>query len=318
MSKEEQARGRSAHRPKHFPKAGWRDILLRTKREIGADNLSLIAAGVAFYALLAIFPALASTVSLYGLFADPGQIESHYESLAVLMPPDARPLLLDQVRALSASSETALGAAVVGGFLLALLSAMKGAKAVIMALNIAYNESEKRGFLRLNLLTFLFTLASVVFVVIMLALLVAVPAAVNLLNLQPPLAALLSLLRWPILLIMVLLALACVYHFAPSRRAARWHWVSWGATLATALWLLASIGFSVYVENFGNYNKVYGSLGALIVLLMWLYLSAYALLLGAELNAEMEHQTCIDTTVGEPRPLGKREAYVADTVGEVP
>ncbi len=318
MADSEHARGRSAQRPRQIPRTGWRDILLRTKREIGADNLSLIAAGVAFYTLLAIFPALASTVSLYGLFADPGEIENHYQSLAVLMPADARPLLLDQIRALTVSSDTALGATVIGGFLLALLSAMKGTKAVVMALNIAYNESEKRGFVRLNLIAFVLTLASVVFIVVMLALVVALPAAINLLALQPGVAALLSLLRWPILLIMVLLALACVYHFAPSRRAARWHWVSWGAALATAVWLFASIGFSVYVENFGNYNKVYGSLGALVILLMWLYLSAYALLLGAELNAEMEHQTCVDTTVGKARPFGKRDAYVADTLGEVP
>ncbi len=316
MTQTTEPRGRGAQRPRQIPKSGWRDVLLRTKDQIGADNLSLIAAGVAFYALLAIFPALASSASLYGLLADPGEIARQFENLAVLMPPEARPILLDQVRALSTSSDTTLGVTVIGGFLLALLSAMKGMKAIIMALNIAYNEREQRGFLRLNLISFLLTLAAVVFVVVMLGTVVVIPATTALLNVGEPLASLVSLLRWPVLLAAVLVALAALYHFAPSRSAARWSWVSWGAVLATGLWLLVSVGFSIYVENFGNYNKVYGSLGALVVLLMWFYISAYALLLGAELNAEMEHQTRVDTTVGEPRPMGERDAYVADTLGE--
>lgn len=316
LANQEPGRGREARTPHQIPRRGWWDILLRTKEQITTDNLSLVAAGVAFYALLAVFPGLAASVSIYGLVSNGAEIERQFEDLAVLMPPEARPILLDQVNALTASSETALGVTAIGGVLLALLSAVKGMKAVISALNIAYNEREKRGFIRLNVLAFVLTVASVVFLLLMLGLVVAVPAAVNLLALSGPLETVLSMLRWPVLLVVALAGLGALYHFAPSRNEPRWHWVSWGATVATALWLLASFGFSVYVENFGNYNKVYGSVGALVILLMWFFISAYALLLGAELNAEMEHQTVVDTTVGEPKPIGSREAYVADTVGE--
>lgn len=308
--------GRDAHTPQQIPRRGWRDILLRVREQIAADNLSLISAGVAFYALLAMFPALAACVSLYGLLTSSVEVQQQFESLAVLLPPEARPIVLDQVNALAVSSNRALGLTAIGGLLLALLSAMKGMNAIISALNIAYNEREKRGFVRLNLMSFLLTLAAVLFLVVVLGMVVAVPAAVNLLDLGEPLAGLLSLLRWPVLLVAVLIALASLYHFAPSRRNARWHWVSWGAVIATALWLLVSVGFSVYVDNFGDYNKVYGSVGALVVLLLWFFISAYALLLGAELNAEMEHQTEVDTTTGEPKPMGKRQAYVADTLGD--
>ena len=309
-------RGRKARIPQQITLRGWRDILLRTKDQISRDNLSLVSAGVAFYALLAIFPTLAASVSLYGLLADAVDIERQFENLAVLMPPEARPILLDQVHELAASSGKTLGFTAIGGVLIALLSAMKGMKAIITALNIAYDEEEKRGFLRLNLITFLLTLASVLFMVLMLGLVVAVPAVLTFLNLSVDFEIIISMLRWLLLLVVVVTVMASLYHFAPSRSEARWRWVSWGAVVATVVWLLISVGFSIYVENFGNYNKVYGSLGALVVLLMWFYISAYALLLGAELNAEMEHQTKVDTTTGEPQPMGDRDAYVADTIGD--
>lgn len=313
---EEPGRGREARTPYQIPKRGWRDVLLRTKDQVIADNLSLVSAGVAFYALLAVFPGLAAVVSLYGLLNTGTDVVHQFENLAVLMPTEARPVLLDQVRALAESSHAALGFTVAGGVLLALLSTMKGMKAIITALNIAYNEREKRGFIRLNLVAFGLTIAAVVFMVVMLALVVAVPAVIAFLQLQGWLSDLVSFLRWPVLLFAVLAALSALYHFAPSRNEPRWHWVSWGALTATLLWLLVSVGFSIYVANFGNYNKVYGSVGALVILLMWFYISAYAVLLGAELNAEMEHQTKVDTTVGASKPLGQRRAYVADTIGE--
>lgn len=313
---EKQARGRTARRPHQIPKRGWRDVLLRTKDHVQEDNLSLIAAGVAFYAMLALFPGLAAVVSLYGLVNTGADVVRQFENLSVMLPVEARPILIDQVRSLAESSDTALGLTVIGGLLFALLSAMKGMKALITALNVAYKEREKRGFIRLNLVAFVLTLAAVVFMVIMLVLVVAVPAAMQLLNLSGLLGGALSLLRWLVLLAAVLAGLGALYHFAPSRNEAQWHWVSWGAAAATLLWLLASFGFSIYVENFGNYNKVYGSVGALVILLMWLFISAFAVLLGGELNSEMEHQTEVDTTVGKPKPMGQRDAYVADTVGE--
>ncbi len=316
QTEDDRLRGRAARTPHQIPKRGWRDILLRTKDQIGADNLSLVSAGVAFYALLAVFPGLAASVSLYGLLTNGMDIERQLQKLAVMMPSEARPVLLDQVHSLAGSSGAALGITAIGGLLLALLSSMKGIKAVITALNIAYDEREKRGFIRLNILAFLLTLAAVLFFVIMLGLVVVVPAVVGLLHISGTLGTVLSMARWPLMLVAVLVALSALYHFAPSRNHPRWKWVSWGSIIATVLWLLISVGFSIYVENFGNYNKVYGSVGALVVLLMWFYISAYAVLLGAELNAEMEHQTKVDTTIGRPKPMGEREAYVADTVGE--
>lgn len=313
---EQSARGRGARKPQQIPGRGWRDVLLRTKDHVLEDNLSLIAAGVAFYAVLALFPGLAAVVSLYGLLNTGHDVVRQFEDLAVMLPVEARPIVVDQVRSLAESPDTALGVTVIGGLLFALVSAMKGMKALITALNVAYKEREKRGFVRLNLLAFVLTVAAVLFMVVLLGLVVAVPAAITLLNLSGLLGGMLSLVRWLVLLAAILAGLSALYHFAPSRHEPRWQWVSWGAAAATLLWLLASLGFSIYVENFGNYNKVYGSVGALVILLMWLFISAFAVLLGAELNAEMEHQTGVDTTTGEAKPMGKRQAYVADTIGE--
>lgn len=309
-------RGRAARKPRHIPLRGWLDILIRTKNQIATDNLSLVAAGVAFYALLAIFPTLAASISLYGIIADTADIRQQIDNLAVLMPADARPILLDQVDILVESSEKTLGLTFIAGLIVALFSAMKGMKAIIMALNIAYNEQEKRSFLKLNLIAFLLTLASVILMVFMLSFVVAVPVLLRYIPLGDYISIFLKLLRWPVVVVILSMALAVLYHFAPSRNEARWLWVSWGAGVATVMWLLVSIGFSVYVDNFGNYNKVYGSIGALVILLMWFYISAYALLIGAELNAEMELQTKKDTTVGKPEPMGERGAFVADNLGE--
>ena len=316
MTTPEHDRGRTAKRPQHIPLKGWYDILVRTFKELSSDNISLVAAGVAFYVLLSIFPILAASISLYAFIGDPIDIEHQFEGLAVLIPQEARPILLEQVHTLVNSPDNSLRITFFLGLFLALFSAMKGMNAIIMALNIVYNEQEKRSFLLLYLYTFILTVASVVLMVLMLALVVVVPVVLNYANLSDHLAGVLSLLRWSILLVFVSPIIASLYHFAPSRARPKWRWVNWGAILATVLWLIASICFSIYVENFGTYNKVYGSIGALVVLLMWFYVSAYALLLGAEFSAEMEHQTKVDTTVGTPQPMGKRNAYVADTIGK--
>jgi membrane protein len=289
---------------------------MRTKNQIAKDNLSLVAAGVAFYALLAIFPTLVASVSLYGIVAENANIMQQFYSLTVLIPVDARSILLDQVEILAKSSEKTLGITFIAGLIFALFSAMKGMKAMIMALNIAYNEQEKRGFLKIHFIAILLTLASVLLMVFLLGLVVAVPVFLQYIPKSEYISTFLTLLRWPVVVLVLTMALSALYHFAPSRKEARWQWVSWGAGIATIIWLLASIGFSVYVENFGNFNKVYGSIGALVILLMWFFISSYALLIGAELNAEMEHQTRHDTTVGKPKPMGERGAFVADTLGE--
>ncbi len=315
---DEPERGRDARRPSDIPSRGWRDIAWRIKDQLDRDNVSVVAAGVAFYTLLAIVPALAAVVSIYGLVADPADVQAQLEAVAHLLPEEAQSLISEQVKRIAASSGGALGLGAVVGLLLTLWSASKGMKTLITALNIVYDEQEQRGFIKLNLIALGLTLGAVVFLVVTLALIVALPAVLDSLGLGETLRGLVAWLRWPPLLIGVIVALALIYRYGPSRDPARWRWVNWGATVATVLWLAGSVAFSLYVRNFGSYNETYGSLGAVVILLMWFYLTAYVVLLGAEINAEMEHQTARDTTRGPAQPKGQRGAYVADTVGEQP
>lgn len=316
ISLEERRRGRAAERPSEIPKLGWKDILLRTKKEAARDSISLVAAGVAFYGLLAIFPALAAVISIYGLLADPADIERQINSVMGLIPPEAAAILQQQLESLASQPATGLSIGVVVGILLALWSTAKGVKALIEGLNIAYDQEERRGFFKLNGIALLLTVGAVLMAILALGLIAVLPAVINVLNLSGPLATAASLLSWPLLLIAVVVSLAVIYRYGPCRNEARWRWVSWGAGAATALWLVGSILFSVYVANFGNYGKTYGSVGAIVILMMWFFLTAYSVLLGAELNAEIEHQTMRDTTERPEKPMGRRGAYVADTVGE--
>jgi membrane protein len=310
-------RGRQAERPSQIPKAGWRDILLRTKNEISDDHVSMIAAGVAFYGLLALFPAIAAIISLWGLLFDPQQIEQQIAAMSEFLPPEAAAIIEEQARQIAASSG-GLGVSAAIGILFALYSASKGMKALIEGLNIIYDEEEKRGFIKLNLIALGLTLGLIVALLAALGLIIVVPVVLNFLGLGSVANALVSLLRWPILFVGALLVLAALYRLAPSRAAPRWRWVSWGAGVATVVWIIGSIAFSIYVQNFGSYNETYGSIGAVIILLMWFWLSAFVVLLGAELNSEMEHQIERDSTTGHAQPRGRRGAYVADHVGEVP
>jgi membrane protein len=306
-------RGRQAERPSEIPKAGWRDILVRTWKEIGDDHVSLIAAGVGFYALLALFPAIAALIAIWGLAFDPQQIEQQITAISQFLPEQAGAIITDQARQVAAAGG-GLGLAAVIGILLALYSASKGIKALIEGLNIIYDEQEKRGFINLNLMALVITLGIIVALIVALGVIVVLPIVLELLGLGPIVDALVSIVRWPLLFAFAMLVLAALYRWAPSRAPARWRWVTWGAAIATLIWVLGSIAFSIYVRNFGSYNETYGSLGAVIILLMWLWLSAFVVLLGAELNAEMEHQTERDSTTGAPEPRGRRGAQVADEV----
>jgi membrane protein len=313
----EEARGRHAERPRQIPKAGWRDILLRTWNEMGDDHVSMIAAGVAFYGLLAIFPAIAAIISIWGLLADPQQLEQQIEQLSSNLP-QAGSIISDQARKIASNAGAGVSFAAVGGILFALYSASKGMKALIEGLNIIYDEDEKRGFFKLNLMALGLTLGMIVVLIVSLALIMAAPTLLGSLGLGSTVQTLVTWLRWPVLFLVVVVSLGFLYRFAPSRDEPQWHWVSWGAALATVVWLIGSIAFSIYVRNFGSYNETYGSLGAVVILLMWFWLSALIVLMGAELNAEMEHQTKRDTTEGRPRPMGERGAHAADTVGQKP
>ncbi len=313
----EEGRGRHAERPRQIPKAGWRDILLRTWNEMGDDHVSMISAGVAFYGLLAIFPAIAAVISIWGLMADPQQLEQQIEQLSSNLP-QAGSIISDQARKIASGAGTGVSLAAIGGVLLALYSASKGMKALIEGLNIIYDEDEKRGFFRLNLTALGLTLGMIVVLIVSLALIMAAPTLLGSLGLGSAVQTLVTWLRWPALFVVTVVSLGVLYRFAPSRDEPQWHWVSGGAVLATVLWLVASIAFSIYVSNFGSYNETYGSLGALVILLTWFWASAFIVLMGAELNAEMEHQTKRDTTEGRPQPMGKRGAHAADTVGKKP
>lgn len=320
-AQQEAERGRLAERPQEIPAPGWRDIVLRVWNQVGDLNLSMFAAGVAYYGLFAIFPALAAAVSIYGLVADPTDVERQVGVLSGVLPQEAANLITGQLHRISATSSNALSVGLLGGVLLALWSAASGVKALITALNVTYNESEQRGFLHLNAVALLLTLGAIGFAVLSLALIVALPALLNNLGiggLGEIGRFVVSALRWPLLALAILFGLAVLYRYGPSRDQPRWRWVSWGAAVATLFWLIASALFSFYVSNFGDYNKTYGSIGAVVILLLWFYLTAFIVLLGAALNAEMEHQTTKDTTRGQPEPMGERRAHVADTLGRKP
>lgn len=308
-------RGREAISPAHIPALGWKDILKRTWGGISTKNLGIVSAGVAFYSLLAIFPGLAALVSVYGLVANPADVDSLVELTGRVIPGDANKLLADQMHTLVSKPSGGLTLAAVSALLFALWSAHSGLTTLMTALNIAYGESERRGYIRRNLLAFGLTLGSVAFIIVTLALVALLPAVIGFLPLPEDIKALLSFGRWPLLIVMVMIALAVIYRYGPSRDHPKWRWVSPGAAVTTILWIAGSAAFSCYVGKFGSYDKTYGSLGAVIVLLMWLYISGYFVLIGAEINAEAERQTTMDTTAGPEKPMGARGARVADTVG---
>jgi len=292
------ARGREASAPREIPSRGWRDIALRVKDQIRKDRLSIIAAGVAFYGLLAVFPGLVALVGLYGLVADPAQVESHAAALSAILPPQAAEILMTQLHDLASTDRTALGIGAIGGILLALWSASAAVRTLMEALNVAYNEEESRGFVRFYGTALALTFGGALGVIVAIGLVVALPAIMNALGLNWLVDIIVRLARWPILAVLAIAGFAIVYRYGPSRRQPRWRWVSWGAGIAVLMWILGSALFSLYVTRFGNYNETYGAAGAVVILLMWFLLSSYAILIGAEINAEMERQTKKDIKIG--------------------
>ena len=307
--------GRFSGSPLQIPWAGWKDILWRTYEQIGEDRLLAISAGVVFFGLLAVFPAITALVSCYGLFADASTIGANLQTLALMLPEGSFQIVQDQIARVLSKNGTALGATFVFGLGLAIWSANAGVKAVIDALNVVYGEREKRGFFRLNLLSLAFTTGAIAALLLIVGAVVALPLLLDHLFLASESKVIISLARWPLLLVLLLLALGILYRFGPSRRATRWEWLSLGTLAAALLWISGSSLLSWYLSNFGNYDATYGSLGAAIGLMMWMWMSAIIVLCGAELNAEIEHQTARDSTVGQPKPLGARGAAMADTLG---
>jgi membrane protein len=306
--------GEYATRPWAIPWRGWRSVVGRVWSSLSEDNLSIVSAGVGFYGLLAIFPAIAAFVTIYGLMMDPAAVEEQLAPLRTFMPADAYDILATQLHTLAAKERASLSVGLVLSIALTLWSAASGIKALLLALNIAYDEQEERGFIRLSALALAFTAGALLLVGISLFVIAAIPALVAMVPLPPPLESALLWTRWLVMAVLAIGGLCILYRYGPNRRPAKWRWVMPGAILATLLWLAASLAFSVYVAHFGSYDKTFGSLGAVVVLLMWFYLSAYAIGIGAELNAELERQTHVDTTAGWAKPRGRRGAQVADDV----
>jgi membrane protein len=311
----QRGRGRRANTPWQIPWRGWQDILLRVYDNITEHRLLAVAAGIVFFSLLAIFPAITALVSSYGLFADVGTISNHLSALSDLMPGGAFKIVQDEVGRIVAKGGGQLTAAFAFGLALAFWSANAGMKSLFDALNVIYEEKEKRSFLWLNVVSFTFTLGAFAVIVLAVNAVVVFPLVLAYLGVNATDPLLIRFFRWPIMFATIVLGLALLYRYGPSRHNARWRWVSVGSVFAATTWIIVSLGFSFYLARFANYDATYGSLGAVIGLMMWMWLSAIVILAGAELNAEIEHQTARDTTEGRPKPLGSRGATMADTVG---
>jgi len=308
--------GMEADSPTQIPMRGWWEVLGRAMRESQEHNIALLAAGVAFFAFLSLFPALIALVTLVGLVADPGQITEQVRSFTVGLPQASQQLISEQLTAITQSSGGALTVGLVVSLMGALWSASSGTSNLMMAVNLAYDEKGKRGFLRLRGVALLLTLGAVVFLVVTLALIAVVPLVLHAVPLGPVGTVVAQVLRWTLLLALVVVGLAVLYRVAPDRNPAKLRWVTLGSVVGALLWLLGSAGFSLYVNFFGDYNKTYGAVAGVIVLLLWLFVTCYVVLLGAEINSEAERQTARDTTIGEPRPMGQRGAVVADSLPE--
>jgi membrane protein len=308
----EEVPGGEAQKPTEIPKRGWLQIVKRGWAEAKADQVPLLGAGVAFYGFMALFPSLIALVLIYGLVADPAQIANQVGQLSGALPGDARKIITDQLQLVS-TRQTGAGIGLVVALLLALWSASGGMGNLITAISTAYDEEEKRSFIKKRLLALGLTIGAIVFMVVMLGLVAVFPALANLID-NGVVRVLLTIARWLLIAVVVAAALAVLYRVAPDRDAPKMRWVSVGAVVATVLWLLASAGFSLYVSKFGGYAKTYGAIAGIVVMLMWLWITAYAILLGAEINAESEQQTVRDTTKGPEAPLGERDAVKADSL----
>jgi membrane protein len=303
---QEHGRGRLSSAPSEIPARGWKEILLCVWNNIGEDRVMLVAAGVTYYCLLAIFPAIAALVAIYGFFTDPTSISAQVDKLSGVLPGGALDVFRQQMNQVASQGPTKLGSAFIIGFAVSLWSANAGIKSIFDALNLVYDEPEKRGFIRLNLASLAFTIAAILFILIAIGCIAALPAVFSLSQYQGVTALMAQIVRWPVLFIIIAVGLALAYRYGPSRTEPQWRWITWGSAFAAIAWIAISIGFSWYAANFGSYNKTYGSLAAVVVLMFWLWLSAAIILIGAELDAEMEHQTARDTAVDRGKPIGVR------------
>jgi len=313
-------KGRHAETPAQIPAAGWKEIAFRTWKESSKDNVSLVAAGVAFYGFLAMVPLLGATVLTYGLVASPHAVLANVQSLTHTLPKDAAQLIGDQLLNVVKTSGGKKGLGLFVALAVALWGARNAAGSLIIALNIAYEEEEKRGFFKVTLLSLAITAAAVLLGLVAVAVVGVMSALQHLLPIMGPAGVILGkVLAYLVLAAGAAAAAATLYRYGPSRSKAKWTWMTPGSAFFAVGWVILTLGFGFYVSNFGNYNVTYGSLGGVIVLVTWLYLSSFILLFGAEFNSEVEHQTARDTTAAAAeKPLGERGAWSADHVADGP
>jgi membrane protein len=305
--------GRDASRPGEIPATGWKAVGARVVESLKLDHVSLLAAGIAFKALLALFPAIVAAISIWGLVADPEVITEQLEGLTTALPSGAGELLVGQMEQVASSDGSTLGLALVVSVLLALWSASGGMAGMVEGINAAYDEVDRRKFPVKRGLALGLTLLAIVGLLVTLGLIAVLPSLLGELGLGQTGELVVRLATWPLLALLAVFGLAWLYKVSPDRDDPQMRWVSWGAVIATVLWLLGSALFTLYVENFGTFGETYGAFAGIIVLMLWLMLTAFIVLLGAEINAETERQTLRDTTVGAPQPLGRRGAQPADT-----
>jgi len=313
-SPEQPARGRDAVKPADIPKAGWKDIVWRLYKELTDDRVLLIAAGVTFYLLLALGPLLAALVSIYGLFLDPADIATQASALGGVVPGGGVDIITAQLERLSRANQSTLGIAFAFSLIIALWSANAGMKAMFEAMNVAYDESEKRHFVRLTLITLIFTVLSILGVIALVVANALFTTFRGYLGVELP-GWVVHTLTAVVAVAALILFMACLFRYGPSRESPKWRWVTPGAVFSGVSIVVVSALFTFYVANFGSYNETYGSLGALVGFLTWLWLVIVVLILGGELNSEMEHQTVRDTTTGKPEEMGERGAIMADEIG---
>ena len=306
--------GRGASSPTEIAPRGWWQIAKRVAKKFSENELMSEAASVTFYALLSLVPAITALVSLYGLVADPSTIAKQLDALSGLVPSGGMEIIGEQIRRLTQTPSRGLGTGVILGLATALWSANAASKAMFSALNDVYGERETRGFMRLTATSLAFTLGGIATMILGLVLVVALPAVFRALGLESAFAIAVRIMRIPFMTFVIVGALALLFRYGPARQPAKWRWVTFGGVFGAAAWVAISVGFSWYVSNFGSYNRTYGSLGAIIGFMTWIWLSTTVLLVGAQLNAEMETQTMRDTTTGKARPLGCRGASAADNV----
>jgi membrane protein len=310
--------GIHAEKPTDIPWRGWKQIVKRAWAENKADNMPIIGAGVAFFGFLSVFPALIALISIYGLVASPDTVARQVEDISKQLPDQAAGLIETQLTSIVDNSGRSLTIGLVVSILAALWSASGGVGNLVTAINLAYDEVETRNFVKLRALSLALTLGAIVFVLITFGLVAVVPNLIDALPLGIVGTILAQVVRWVLLLAVFAGSLGVLYRLAPDRDAPRLRWVSLGSVVVTVVWAIVSLLFSLYVDNFGSYDKTYGTIAGVIVLMLWLYLTCYLVLLGAEINSESEHQTARDTTEGPPRPMGERGAEMADTLPDPP